>query len=195
VAEDWRVRVELADEDTRREFTRLLQDGLSPLGSDLAQELQGGHVSISGDDEKLFVYADSPGKAERAHAVILSELEHHGIAATASEVEHWLAQEERWDNEPVDETWEDEVEDMDYAPWEVRVTCGSRHEAVTLEQQLEAEGYRPIRQWRHLIVGTDSREDADALAARLHGEVEAGGAVVWDEAIDSGVVRPFAFFG
>jgi hypothetical protein len=195
VAEDWRVRVELADEDTRREFTRLLQDGLSPLGSDLAQELQGGHVSISGDDEKLFVYADSPGKAERAHAVILSELEHHGIAATASEVEHWLAQEERWDNEAVDETWEDEVEDMDYAPWEVRVTCGSRHEAVTLEQQLEAEGYRPIRQWRHLIVGTDSREDADALAARLHGEVEAGGAVVWDEAIDSGVVRPFAFFG
>jgi hypothetical protein len=195
VAEDWRVRVELADEDTRRKFTRLLQDGLSPLGSDLAQELQGGHVSISGDNEKLFVYADSPGKAERAHAVILSELEHHGIAATASEVEHWLSQEERWDNEPVDETWEDEVEDMDYAPWEVRVTCGSRHEAVTLEQQLEAEGYRPIRQWRHLIVGTDSREDADALAVRLHGEVEAGGAVVWDEAIDSGVVRPFAFFG
>ena len=56
----------------------------------------------------------------------------------------------------------------------MRVTCGSRHEAVELEKQLEAEGYRPIRQWKHLIVGTDTREDADALAARLHGEVETG---------------------
>ena len=195
VADDWRVRVELADEDERRRFTGLLQDGLSPLGSDLAQELQGGHVSISGDDENLFVYADSPTKADRAHAVIVSELEHHGVVATASAVEHWLADEERWDNEPPGETWEEEVEEMDYAPWEVRATCGSRHEAVQLEKQLESEGYRPIRQWKHLIVGTASREDADALAARLHGEVETGGAVVWEEAIDSGVVRPFAFFG
>ena len=30
----------------------------------------------------------------------------------------------------------------------------------------------------YLIVGTDSREDADALARRLHGEVEVGGDVV-----------------
>jgi hypothetical protein len=195
VADDWRVRVELADEDTRREFTRLLQDGLSPLGTDLAQELQGGHVSISGDDENLFVYADSPAKAERAHAVILSELEHHGITATTSTVEHWLADEERWDNEPTGETWEEEAEERNYAAWEVRATCGSRHEAVHLEKQLEAEGYKPIRQWKHLIIGTETREDADALAARLDGEVEAGGAIVWEEALDSGVVRPFAFFG
>ena len=195
MADDWRVRVELADEEQRREFTRLLQDGLSPIGTDLAQALQGGHVSVSGDDENLFVYADSAAQAEQAHAVILSELEHHGIVATTSSVEHWLADEERWDNEPVGERWEEGVEEMDYAPWEVRATTGSRHEAVQLEKQLEAEGYRPIRQWKHLIVGTDSREDADALATRLHGEVETGGAVVWEEAIDSGVVRPFAFFG
>ena len=195
VADDYRVRVELADDETRREFTRLLQDGLSPLGADLAQALQGGHVSVSGDDANLFVYADSQPQAERAHAVIVAELAHHGIEATASDVEHWLADEERWDNEPAGDTWEEEVEEMDYAPWEVRATCGSRHEAVQLEKQLEAEGYRPIRQWQHLIVGTDTREDADALAARLHGEVATGGAVVWEEAIDSGVLRPFSFFG
>ena len=195
MADDWRVRVELADEDERRRFTGLLQDGLSPLGSDLAQELQGGHVSISGDDENLFVYADSPTKADRAHAVIVSELEHHGIVATTSTVEHWLADEERWDNEPSDEDWEEEVERKGYAPWEVRVTCRSRHEATKLEQQLEGEGYRPIRQWKHLIIGTESREDADALALRLDGEVETGGAVVWEEALDSKVVRPFVFFG
>jgi hypothetical protein len=195
VADDWRVRVELRDERTRRQFTELLQDGLSPLGADLAQALDGGHLSISGDDENLFVYTDTSPQAENAHAVILSELEHHGITATTSGVEHWLADEERWDNEPSDEDWEEEVERKGYAPWEVRVTCRSRHEAMKLEQQLEDEGYRPIRQWKHLIIGTESREDADALALRLDGEVETGGAVVWEEALDSKVVRPFVFFG
>lgn len=195
MSEDWRVRVQLADEHTRRTFTDLLQDGLSPLGADLAQALEGGHVSISGDDESLFVYAETAAQAGNAHAVILSELDHHQIVATTSGVEHWLAGEERWDNEPVAEDWEEEVEEKGYAPWEVRVTCASRHEAAKLERQLEGEGYRPIRQWKHLIIGTDSREDADTLAARLHGEVATGGAVVWEEALDSKVVRPFVFFG
>ena len=126
---------------------------------------------------------------------ILAELDHHGLAASTSAVEHWLADEERWDNEPPVEGWEEEVADKGYAPWEVRVTCHSRHDAIRLEQQLEEEGYRPIRQWKHLIVGTDTREEAEALAERVHGEVEAGGAVVWEEAIDSNLVRPFAFFG
>ena len=187
--------MELADERTRRTFTEQLQDGLSPLGADLAQALEGGHLSISGDDENLFVYTDTAAQAESAHAVILSELDHHEITARTSGVEHWLVDEERWDNEPADEDWEEEVERKGYAPWEVRVTCRSRHEATKLEQQLEDEGYRPIRQWKHLIIGTESREDADALATRLHGEVEPGGAVVWEEALDSKVVRPFVFFG
>ncbi len=187
--------MELADAETRRAFTALLQDGLSPLGTDLAQELAGGHVSISGDDENLFIYANSSAAALRAHAVIVTELEHHGITGTTSGVEHWLADEERWDNEPAGESWEEEVAEKGYAPWEVRATCRSRHEAVALERQLESEGYRPVRQWKHLVIGADSREDADALAARLDGEVEAGGGAVWETAIDSDVVRPFTFFG
>ena len=195
MADDWRVRIELASEAARKDFASLLAEGLSPAGADHAQALGGDHLSVSGDDANLFVYADSPTQAERAHTVILAELEHHAIVATTSGVEHWLADEERWDNEPAGDTWEEEVADKGYAPWEVRVTCRSRHEAVALSEQLETEGYRPIRQWKHLIVGTDTREDADALSERLHGEVEPGGAVVWEEAIDSDVVRPFAFFG
>jgi len=195
MADDWRVRVELADENARWEFTELLQDGLSPLGTDLAAELESGRVSVSGDDENLFVYADTSAQAERAHSVILSELEHHAIDATTSGVEHWLADEERWDNEPAGDTWEEEVADKGYAPWEVLLTCGSRHEAVTLEKQLEDEGYNPIRQWKHLTIGAETREEADELAARVHGDVQAGGGVVWEEALDSRVVRPFTFFG
>jgi hypothetical protein len=195
MADDWRVRIELADEASRERFTQLLAEGLSPQGTQQALALQGDHLSVSGDDANLFVYADSPTQAERAHAVILAELEHHAIVATTSGVEHWLAAEERWDNEPAGETWEEEASAQGYAPWEVRVTCRSHHEAIELADQLEVEGYRPVRRWKHLIVGAATREDADALAARLDGEVEPGGAVVWEEAIDSHVVRPFAFFG
>jgi hypothetical protein len=195
VADDWRVRIEFADEGTRESFTTLLADGLSPEGADRAQALQGDHLSVSGDDANLFVYADSPAQAERAHTVILAELEHHAITATTSAVERWLADEERWNNEPAGDTWEEEAVEMGYAPWEVRVTCRSHHEAVALAAQLEQEGYEPVRRWKHLIVGAASREDADGLAARLHGDVEPGGAVVWEEAIDSHLVRPFAFFG
>ena len=53
------------------------------------------------------------------------------------------------------------------------------------------EGYRPIRQWSYLIVGTASKEEAEALATRLHGFVEPGGDLVWDTAPRN----PFAVFG
>jgi hypothetical protein len=195
MADDWRVRVEFADEDTRERFTTLLSEGLSEEGAGHAASLEGSHVSVSGDDANLFVYADAPGQAESARTVILTELDHHGIAATTSGVEHWLADEERWDNEPADESWEEEVTEKGYAPWEVQLNCRSRHAAAKLEAELTTEGYSPVRQWKHLVVGTSTREEADALAARLHGEVEPGGAVVWEESLDSHVVRPFVFFG
>ena len=150
---------------------------------------------MSGDDANLFVYANAPAQAERAHTVILAELEHHGIEARTSGVEHWLADEERWDNEPAGDTWEEDAVEQGYAPWEVRLTCRSRHDAIALAEQLEREGYTPVRHWKHLVVGAASREDAESLAARLHGDVEPGGAVAWEEAIDSHVVRPFTFFG
>ena len=195
MADDWRVRVVLADEESRGVFSRHLSHGLSPAGEELAKALDGQHLAVSGEDDHLFVYADTRRQADQAHSLISSELQHHGLEAVESGVEHWLADEERWDNEPPPETWEKEALEGGYAPWEVRVTCGSRSEAAELAEQLERDGYAPVRRWKHLIVGATTREDADALAARLHGEVEAGGAVVWDEAIDSHVVRPFAFFG
>jgi len=102
-----------------------------------------------------------------------------------------LDDEDRWDDEPDGEDWEDEELDEGYAPWEVRVDARSRRAANTLAEQLEAEGYRPLRRWSYLIVGTASREDAEALAARLHGEVEPGGELVWENPRGN----PFAIFG
>lgn len=189
------MRIELAEGESRGAFARRLRGGLSPEGARLAEALRGDHVAVSGHDGSLFVYTDTRARAEQAHALIASELSHHGLEATESAVEHWLTDEERWDNEPPTETWEDDAISRGYAPWEVRVTCDSHRAASTLATRLESEGYEPVRRWRFLIVGTATREEADELAVRLDGEVEAGGAVVWDDAIDSHVVRPFAFFG
>ncbi len=73
----------------------------------------------------------------------------------------------------------------------MRVECGSRREAHELAGRLEAEGYEPERRFHYLIVGAASREDAEALAQRLHGEVEAGGEVV----LEAEPANPFAVFG
>ena len=55
----------------------------------------------------------------------------------------------------------------------------------------QSEGYRPVRQFRYVIVGVATRTEADALAAKLHGSVEPGGELVWETAPDN----PFAVFG
>jgi hypothetical protein len=192
--DDWRVRVEIEGDDEVRGFMERLRHGIGQEAKELADALRNEHLVVSGEGNELFVYASSRAQAEQARKVIEAESQEHGLVTTVSDVEHWLAAEERWDNEPRDDTWEDEIEAQGFAPWEVRVTCASHDEAEALADRLEAEGYTPVRRWRYLVIGSDTEEDARALAERLHGEVEAGGALVWNELLDSNVVRPFTIF-
>ena len=194
-SEDWRIQIELEQNgDHAADFFERLTGGLSDEASELAKVLSGDRLAVSRDDNVLFVYASTKRQAEHAHAVIEAELRHRGLEAAVSRVEHWLDSEERWDSEPQGETWEEEAAEHGSAPWEVRVGCKSHGEAMKLAEQLEGEGYRPVRRWRFLIIGTDTREDAEELARRLHGEVEPGGDVAWDEAGDAGVISPFRLF-
>ena len=64
-----------------------------------------------------------------------------------------------------------------------------------LAAQLETEGYKPLRHFQYLIVGAASHEDAEALATRLHGEVEVGGEVVLEAQTEAWLRDPFAIFG
>jgi hypothetical protein len=188
--DDWRIRIEIEDEQAPGLLERL-GFALSDEASELAQELEKRRLAVSYDDDEVFVYASSRAEAERARAVIQAELNDLGIAAVTGPVEHWLEDEERWDDEPPDETWEEDELERGYAPWEVRVSCESHRAARELADQLEQEGYSVERRWRHLIVGTASKEEAEALAARLHGEVEPGGDLVWETVPGN----PFAIFG
>jgi hypothetical protein len=194
--DDWRVRIEIAggDGDGLGALVERFRHGLGVEARELADALADHHLAVSRDGNELFVYAGSQSHANDALAVVEAELDEHGITATVSGVEHWLEAEERWDNEPDDESWEEELEAKGFAPWEVRVTCSSRAEANALAERLEEEGYNPVRRWQYLIIGVESEPDAEALAERLHGEVAPGGGLVWSEAIDANVIRPFTIF-
>ncbi|HLX19748.1 MAG TPA: SPOR domain-containing protein [Gaiellaceae bacterium] len=189
MADDWRIRIDV--EDVHERLLERLGVELDDEARELARELKDRRLAVSRDSDEVFVYASSRAEAESALKVVESELQTLGVAAKTSKVEHWLEAEERWDDEPKDETWEAEELDHGYAPWEVRVQASSRDEARTLAEQLEAEGYRPIRRFHYLIVGASSKEEAEALAKRLHGSVELGGEVVWEETPPN----PFAIFG
>src|SRR5207244_313321 len=90
MTDDWRIRVELPEEQHAE--TLLGRLGLD-LGSDeaklLAAELEGRRLAVSRDGNELFVYASSPAEAEQALGIVEAELVDEGIEARTSAVEHW----------------------------------------------------------------------------------------------------------
>ncbi|HTO25167.1 MAG TPA: hypothetical protein VMJ49_04645 [Gaiellaceae bacterium] len=188
MSDDWRIHIEI--EDAGGLLHRLGQ-GLSSEASEFAKDLESKRLAVSRDDNEIFVYASTAEDAATALSVVQAELAALGIDATTSKVEHWLADEERWDDEPRGETWEQESLDRGFAPWEVRKECASREEAEALEKQLENGGYSVIRQSQFLFVGTASKEDAEDLAARIHGDAQPSGETV-AEVLPG---NPFAIFG
>ena len=189
--DDWRIRVEVEEDEHAAGLLDRLAGDLGSEARELAEELRERRLAVSRDGETVFVYADTRTEAEQASKVVEAELRENGIEARTSRIEHWLDAEDRWDSEPGSGTWEEEELGRGYAPWEVRVECSSRQEASTLAAQLEQEGYKPERRFQYLIVGAASREDADTLAARLHGVVEPGGELVYETSPSN----PFAIFG
>ena len=189
--DDWRITIEVEEEEHATGLLERLAGDLDSEARELAKDLEARRLAVSRDGDTVFVYAATRAAAEHAHSLVEAELRKQGFAARASRIEHWLDEDDRWDDEPPGETWEEEELDRGFAPWEVRVECSSRHEARELAGRLEAEGYQPERRFHYLIVGTASREDADALAARVHGEVEPGGELVYEVE----PANPFAIFG
>jgi hypothetical protein len=152
MADDWRIRIEV--EDVHDRLLERLGVELDDEARELAAALERNRLAVSRDGDEIFVYASTRAQAEQAQAVVESQVRSLGGGARASRIEHWLDDEDRWDDEPEGETWEEEEVDHGYAPWEVRVRCASRAEAKDLAERLESEGYRPVRQSEYLIVGT-----------------------------------------
>jgi hypothetical protein len=185
--DDWRLRIELDSEGAGGLLHRL--GVLNSNAEELAEELKDNRLAVTADDGTVFVYATSSLELERARTVIDAELEELGLQPASILTEHWLAAEERWDDEPPPSDAAPATER--YAPWEVRIPCRNHRAAHELADRLEAEGYGVVRRWRFVIAGCATRQQATELATRLHGEVEPGGGLVWEAAPGN----PFAVFG
>src|SRR5215471_15354142 len=136
--DDWRIRVELEPERARGFLDRLGLD-LSSRARELAEELKEDRLAVSRDDDTIFVYTSSRAQAETARRVVEAELKEADITPRLVRIEHWLQDEDRWDDEPESESWEEDAVARGYAPWEVRVSCASHDEARELADRLEQE--------------------------------------------------------
>jgi hypothetical protein len=186
--DDWRLRIELAEEHAGG----LLQQ-LGRVHSDadeLADELRESRLAVTRDDGTVFVYTSSSLELERAQAVVERELAALGAEPRALTAEHWLQEEERWDDEAPSDV-DGEILAEGYAPWEVRVPCADHQAAQVLARRLDAEGYGVVRRWTYVIAGCGSEAQARELARRLHGEVGPGGELVWESLRG----HPFALVG
>jgi hypothetical protein len=188
--DDWRIRIELPDEEGAAGLLDKL--GLRRGNAEeLADELREHRLAVSRDGDTIFVYASTGMQAEQASRVVEQELEAEGMSPTRFVTERWLREEERWDDEPDTGDVEEDLIRRGYAPWEVRVECESLGEAEKLTDQLRAEGYDVSRTFTYVVAGTADREQAVELAKRVHGQVEPGGELVYEVQ----PANPFAVFG
>jgi len=188
--DDWRIRIELPDEEGASGFLDRL--GLRrDDAEELADELRQHRLAVSRDDNTVFVYAATGMQAEQASRIVEQELQEAGVTPDRFVTEQWLHAEERWDDEPAQPDVEEDLIERGYAPWEVRVEADSVSEAHDLAEQLRAEGFDVSRTFKYLIVGAKDHEQALELAHRLHGQVEPGGELVYEVQPSN----PFAVFG
>jgi hypothetical protein len=188
--DDWRIRIELPDEEGA--YGLLERLGLTRSDADeLADELRDERLAVSQDGNTVFVYAPSGMQAEQASRIVERELQEEGLTPTRFVTERWLRDEERWDDEAPQPDLEEDLLRRGYAPWEVRVECKTLQEAHDLAERLRAEGYGVSRTFRYVIAGTESRDQAVELARRIHGEVGPGGELVYEVQPRN----PFAVFG
>jgi len=185
-SDDWRLRIELPPSVGEPLLERLRL--VHPEASELARALSGSRYAVTRDGETLFVYASTSTELDSARPVIDQELAEVGAGGATTVTEHWLADEERWDDEAPGPSDDEQVLAEGYAPWEVRIPCKDHRAARELADRLETEGYGVVRRWRYVIAGCATKEDAGALAQRLHGQAEPGGELVW-EAMEE---RPFS---
>jgi hypothetical protein len=189
--DDWRVRIELEEERHATDFLARLGLDLGSEARELAKELEDHRLAVSNDEDTVFVYAPTRDAARKAKAIVEAELKERELHTEEIVVEHWLADEDRWDDEAPGPDIEEELLAEGYAPWEVRIERDSVDEARELADQLEKDGYGVVRRAHYVIAGTATKEDAEALAARVHGEVEPGGELVYEVTPQN----PFAIFG
>jgi hypothetical protein len=180
--EDWRVKVDLHEEELGPVFVRWLRE--HSLEDELADRLRG-RVVVSRNDDKYFLYANARDQADAAKEVVDRFLAEHEVHADI-EVQRWHDIAEDWEEASLalPETPEEiaaeeqrrvELERRESAEagmdeWEVQITLPDHKSTKNLADQLEGEGLKVSRRWRHLVIPAPSEEDGQELVDRIRAE-------------------------
>lgn len=206
MSEEWRVEVELGDEQHHLTVGERLR---SLDLDDEARERLGGRVIATRDGDHMFLYAGSERSAKEAERVAREVVSAEGLTAEIS-ITRWHPVEEAWRDASVplpSSEQEEEAERRRHEAaeehdaelegeyeWEVRVDLPGVGETHDLAGRLREEGLPVRRRWRHLLVGAPTEERAAALAKRIETEAPEESAVQVEPS--GGVRHPvFVFIG
>ncbi len=191
MADDFRIRVEFADEGSILHFGRYLRE--RQFEREVREQLGSG-VIVTRDGPEVFFYASTARQAAAADEAVRAVLADQQVAAEVAPLQRWHPVEESWEDASVplpqteaevaaerrrqNEREADESRTLGYAEWQVRVDLATHGDAVELAERLEGEGISPLlRRWKYLLVGTATDDEARALAARIGSEAPAGAQV------------------
>ncbi len=169
-------------------------------------------VAVTHEGDHVFLYADSLPAAEQAREVVRQALQEHGLAGEVS-LTHWHPVEERWEDASVplpatdaeraaehtrlEQTETEESLQAGEPEWEVYVSLPTHHDARAFAERLRGEGIPTNQFWRHLLVGANDEDDAQALAERIRVEAPQGSEI---HAQGNGLeywrlLHPYAYLG
>jgi hypothetical protein len=181
--EDWRVEVELDDEEHGYSFGERLR--ALDLDDDARQRL-GRRVIVSRDGSRVFLYAATETQSREAERCARELVAADDLTAEISTT--------RW--HPVEQAWKDAALPLPTTPeeiaeehaaleaaeqaeakregswdWHVRVELPQRGDALELTERLHARDLPVHRRWRYVTVDVASEEAARELAERVRGEL------------------------
>jgi hypothetical protein len=168
-AEEWRVEVDLDDEEHGYGLSERLR---SRDLDDEARERLGRRVAVTRDGPRLFLYAGTEQQAREAERVVRELLEADGLTAEIR-VTRWDDQAEAWVSAEAREATPEqrEAKPEDSYDWLVRIHLPNRADAAALAERLEAEGLSVHRLWGYVEVDARTKDEADELATRLRREL------------------------
>jgi hypothetical protein len=181
MAEEWRVEVDLEDE----QHGLTLGERLRSLDlDDEARERLGDRVIVTRDGPRMFLYAATEEQAREAERVARDLVAAEGLGARTA-LTRWHPDEEAWKDPSVplpstdaeraveEQRHETAAERAGRHEWEVRVDLPSLRDTLDLARRLEAEALDVHRRWRHLLIGAPTENQAAELADRIRSQVPA----------------------
>ena len=181
MAEEWRVEVDLEDE----QHGLTLSERLRSLDlDDEARKRLGDRVIVTRDGARMFLYAATEEQAREAERVAGDLVAAEGLSAQTV-LTRWHPDQEAWKDPsvPLPDTDEERAaerqrhelaeERAGREEWEVRVDLSSLRDTLDLARQLQDEGLEVHRRWRHLLVDAPTENQAAELADRIRSQIPA----------------------